>query len=219
MLLVKPTNQTSLLSLVVPVLPAVGTGRLTVPLAVPRSTTPVQHRGQLVGRHRVHHALAVGNHLGRQAGIEARKLAVVAEPLVVAVDGLAVAVLHPVDQRRLAPARRHWRTSHRPQPSDRALSPRSRARWQGTGPYCRRRRSVRHSRPPRPCRLPAPDGWSSGSASCSMPGAQRRRPVEFVGGIARAPEALRRVDLDRARPRRWWRGCSRCRVLRHRRRA
>jgi len=37
---VKPTNQTSRASLVVPVLPAVGTGRFTVRAAVPRSTTP-----------------------------------------------------------------------------------------------------------------------------------------------------------------------------------
>ena len=36
----KPTNQTSLDSLVVPVLPAIGTGRSMARAAVPRSTTP-----------------------------------------------------------------------------------------------------------------------------------------------------------------------------------
>ena len=40
MLDVKPMNQTSLLSFVVPVLPAVGTDSFTVLDAVPRSTTP-----------------------------------------------------------------------------------------------------------------------------------------------------------------------------------
>ena len=94
--------QTSLASLVVPVLPA--RFRCSLPTdarAGAAADRALQHRGHLVGGDRVHDPLGVGvDH--RILGIaDVVAAAVLARPLVVAVDRLAVAVLHPVDQRRL----------------------------------------------------------------------------------------------------------------------
>ena len=56
--LVKPTNQTSLASLVVPVLPAAGTDKLTV-YAPCRANNTSHHRCQLIGSDRIHDPLTV----------------------------------------------------------------------------------------------------------------------------------------------------------------
>ena len=107
----KPTNQTSFSSLVVPVLPAIG---LPTSLSDRRGAAldhAFHDRGDLVGRHRIHHLLAPVDQ--RRLGLALPALggrAAAAFALVVLVDGVAVAILDAIDQRRLdaaAAVRKH----------------------------------------------------------------------------------------------------------------
>ena len=100
-------NQVSRLSLVVPVLPAIGRPGKAGQLARRAEHGHAHHHVQdLVDRRRIVERLTVVDDLGH-GGLLPRLqefwrclTAVLAEPRLVAIDRLAVAVLHPVDQRR-----------------------------------------------------------------------------------------------------------------------
>ena len=186
-------NQTSLASLVVPVLPAMGTGRS---MALGRRAAlhhALHHRGELVGRDRVHDPAAVALDRGapRPAG-RARSRAVDAVALVVAVDRRRRSGPARGPRAWAPPARRRWRTSRRRRPCGTASSPATPARSTGTGSCRRRRRTARRSRRPSPCRSPARGGSSSGSATarCRSAAASGRSIRPRRSAAARGPAGV-----------------------------
>ena len=211
--------QTSLASLVVPVLPArFSCSWPTEARAGAAADGALQHRGHLVGGDRVHHPLGVGVD-ERQAGLgEVVGGAALAGALVVAVDGLAVAVLHPVDQRRL---------DLEPAVGDLGIG----------GDHLVERRlagAERIGEQPRHVVVDAEalavardrvhadvlgDAHGHQVARLLEAGADRRRAVVGAARVLRRPDAGRRSPPRSARRARWCRGCSRCRARRHRRRA
>ena len=97
-------NQTSFSSLVVPVLPAIGLPTSLTTVAGAALHDAFHHRGDLIGGHRIDHLLAAVEQGRLGLIVPFGGVAADAFALVVLVDGVAVAVLDAVDQRRLHPA-------------------------------------------------------------------------------------------------------------------
>ena len=178
----------------------------------------LQHGGDLVGGDRVHHPLGVGVHERLGGGGDVVGGAALAGALVVAVDGLAVAVLHPVDQRRLD------------------LEPAVRELGIG-GDHLVERRLARAERVAEQMRHVVVDaealavlrhrvhadvlGDADGHQVARLldAGAHRRRAVVGVARVLRLPDAGAGGHLDRRVEHDGRRASSRCRARRHRRRA
>ena len=96
----KPTNQASLASLVVPVLPASGWPSTLAASAGAALDHALQHVDHLVGVARVLDLLALVGNGRRRLAVPGDVLAAGAGPLVAAQDGAAVAVLDALDQGR-----------------------------------------------------------------------------------------------------------------------
>ncbi len=197
-------NQTSLASLVVPVLPA-RLAELAQRGAGAALDHALQHRGDLVGGHRVDDLLAA---------FDDRRLALVvprrrrrSRRSRAGRGGRWSCRSGPARGRPASarPAGRRWRTSRRPRPcAERGLAGAERhRRAPAAGP--RRRRSARRTRRPAACRRPGRGARSSGCATargrCGASAARRTPRV-----VLRLPERRpgpghldRRVDHDRRR--------------------
>ena len=156
----------------------------------------LHHRGDLIGGHRVDGLIAVGDDPGRGAGPQGGDFAIDTGALIVAIDRLAPAVLHPVHQRRLQPlaavgehriGRHHLvkRGFLRPERVG-EISAEVVIDAEVLGIFRHRIHADF---------LRKPDGHQVARALDA--GAERRRAIELVRIVLRAPDALRRVDLDR----------------------
>ena len=192
-------NQTSFSSLVVPVLPAIGLPTSRTHRRGAALDHAFHHRGDLIGGHRIEHLLAPVDQ--RRLGLVAPLVGVAAAAfaLVVLVDGVAVAVLDAVDQRRLdaLAAIGEHRIGRRPcaAPSSR----RRRARRTDRAAGRHRRRSAWHIRRSAACRRPAPAAPSSTLRDMLDAEAQRLRAVIFAGRIVFRPPHAACPGPDRFR--------------------
>ena len=208
-------NQTSFSSLVVPVLPAIGLPTVAHDRRGAALHDAFHHRGDLVGGHRIEHLLAAVDQGRLGLILPLVGVAAVAFALVVLVDGVAVAVLDAVDQRRLdAPAAIVEHRIGGDHAQHRGLAGAERV-GQIRRQIRHRRRSAWRIRRSAACRCPAPAAPSSrcATARCRSAASTARRTCRrsFPAARCRRPRPCRSRS---ARPGRASRACSRCRAPR-----